>query len=111
MSDLLEYAVRGLPIGCVFALLAVGLVLTYKTSGVFNLAFAAQAFASAAVFYELRVYDQWDLLPAFLIAVVVVAPLIGFVLERFLFRHLRTAPTVAKLVTTLGLLVAIPAIV
>ncbi len=50
MAELLEYAVRGIPTGCVFALLAVGLVLTYKTSGVFNLAFAAQAYASAAVF-------------------------------------------------------------
>ena len=34
-----------------FALLAVGIVLTYKTTGVFNLAFAAQAYVSAAVFY------------------------------------------------------------
>ena len=34
-----------------FALVAIGLVLTYKTSGVFNLAFAAQAYASAAVYY------------------------------------------------------------
>jgi branched-subunit amino acid ABC-type transport system permease component len=43
VTDLLKYAVQGVPIGCVFGLLAVGLVLNYKTSGVFNLAFAAQA--------------------------------------------------------------------
>ena len=111
MTELIGYVIRGIPFGCVFGLLAIGLVLTYKTSGVFNLAFAAQAFASAAVFYELKANDGWSTIPAFVVAVVVVAPLIGFVLDRFLFRHLRTAPTVAKLVVSLGLLVAIPEIV
>jgi branched-subunit amino acid ABC-type transport system permease component len=111
VTDLVGYIIRGIPFGCVFALVAIGLVLTYKTSGVFNLAFAAQAYASAAVYYQLRVNDGWASLPAFLVAVIVVAPLLGLVLDRFLFRHLRTAPTVAKLVVSLGLLVAIPEIV
>ena len=39
------------------------------------------------------------------------APLLGLVLDRLIFRHLRTAPAVAKLVTSLGLLVALPEIV
>ena len=111
VTDLIGYVIRGIPFGCVFALVAIGLVLTYKTSGVFNLAFAAQAFVSAAVYYQLRVDDGWPNVPAFLVAVVVVAPLLGLVLERFIFRHLRTAPAVAKLVASLGLLVALPEIV
>ncbi len=111
MDELIGYVVRGIPFGCVFGLVAVGLVLTYKTSGVFNLAFAAQAFASAAAFYTLRKDEGWGIIPAFLVSVVVLAPLLGFVLDRFLFRHLRTAPTLAKLVTSLGLLVAGPEIV
>jgi branched-subunit amino acid ABC-type transport system permease component len=111
VTELIGYIIRGIPFGCVFGLLAMGLVLTYKTSGVFNLAFGAQAFVSAAVFYELRAESEWPIIPAFAVAVLVVAPLLGFVLERFIFRHLRTAPAVAKLVTTLGLLVAIPEII
>lgn len=111
MGDILEYAVRGVPIGCTFALLAVGLVLAYRTSGVFNLAFAAQAYVSAAVFYVVRKESEWPLLPAAVLAIGVVAPLLGLVLERGLFRHLRTAPPIARLVTSLGLLVAIPEIV
>src|SRR6478735_739169 len=111
MSDLLGYVIRGIPFGCVFALVAMGLVLTYKTSGVFNLAFAAQAFVSAAVYYQLRVEEGWPNVPAFVVAVVVVAPLLGLILERLIFRHLRTAPAVAKLVASLGLLVALPEIV
>ncbi len=101
----------GIPFGCVFALVAVGLVLTYKTSGVFNLAFGAQAFVSAAVFYDTVTNHDWPLLPAFILSVFIVAPLLGLILERALFRHLRTAPAIAKLVTSLGLLVAIPEIV
>jgi branched-subunit amino acid ABC-type transport system permease component len=111
VTELLGYVIRGIPFGCVFGLMAMGLVLTYKTSGVFNLAFGAQAFVSAAIYYQLRVESEWPIIPAFLVAVVVVAPLVGFILERFIFRYLRTAPAVAKLVTTLGLLVALPEII
>ena len=59
VTDLIDYVIRGVPFGCVFALVAVGLVLTYKTSGVFNLAFGAQAFVSAAVFYNAVVNHDW----------------------------------------------------
>jgi branched-subunit amino acid ABC-type transport system permease component len=110
-SEFISYVVNGIPFGCVFGLVAVCIVLAYKTSGIFNFAFAAQAFASAALYYDLRRTHDWDMLPAFLVAVVIAAPLLGLILERFLFRHLRNAPTVAKLVTTLGLFVAIPQIV
>ena len=64
MTELISYIVQGLPIGCVFALVAVGLVLTYKTSGVFNLAFGAQAFVAAVLYYELRVRNDWPILAA-----------------------------------------------
>lgn len=111
MSDVPEYAVRGAPLGCVFALLAVGLVLTYRTSGVFNLAFAAQAYVSAAVFFVVRKEHGWPLLPSALVAIVVVAPLLGLLLERVLFRHLRGSPELTRIVTSLGLLVAIPELV
>ncbi|MFN8040652.1 MAG: ABC transporter permease [Acidimicrobiales bacterium] len=113
MTDLITYLVKGIPIGCVFALMAVGIVLTYKTSGVLNLAFGAQAYVSAALFYVLRSDDYlgWPMIPAFVVSVVIVAPLVGWILDRGLYRHLRTAPPIAKLVTSLGLLVAIPSIV
>lgn len=108
--QLLEYAIRGVPTGCVFALLAVGLVLTYKTSGVFNLAFAGQAYVSAIVYYELRKELEWPLVAAGVVSILIVAPLIGLLLERVLFRYLQSAGSMAKLVTSLGLLIAIPEI-
>jgi branched-subunit amino acid ABC-type transport system permease component len=111
VTDLIGYVIRGIPFGCIFALVAIGLVLTYKTSGVFNLAFGAQAFFSAAVYFDTRIRHDWANLPAFVLAVFIVGPVTGFVLYRLLYRHLRTAPAVAGLVTSIGLLVAGPEIV
>lgn len=108
MQEIIQFGIEGFPVGCVYALVAVGLVLTYKTSGVFNLAFGAQAFLSAAVFLELRNDSNWPLWAAFLVAVVLVGPLVGLILDRALFRYMRTASWMVKLATSLGLLVAIP---
>ena len=110
MQQLISNVLSGMSYGSVYALLAVGLVLAYKTSGIFNLAYGAQAFVSGAVYFDTRVRHNWPIPLAFIAAVFVVAPLLGIFLDRVLFRYLRTAPAVAKLVTVLGLLVAIPQI-
>ncbi len=110
-EDLLRAVLQGAPPGTVYALVAVGFVLAYKTSGVFNLAFGAQAYVSAVVFFKLNTDWGWPTLPSFLISVVVLAPVLGIALEWVVFRHLRTAPAVVGLVITLGLTLALPAIV
>ncbi len=111
MADLISAVLRGMTFGTIYGLLAVGLVLTFKTSGVFNLAYGAQAFLSAAVYYDTHIRHGWPIPFALLLAVVVVAPLGGFILDRVLFRHLRAASSVARLVTVLGLLVALPQVI
>jgi branched-chain amino acid transport system permease protein len=110
-TDVFRAVLQGAPPGAVYALIALGFVLAYKTSGVFNLAFGAQAYVSAVVYYTAHTEWGWANLPAFLLAVVVLAPALGVVLEWLVFRHLRTAPAVAKLVITIGLTVALPSIV
>ena len=110
-TDVFRAVLQGAPPGTVYALIAIGFVLAYKTSGVFNLAFGAQAYASAVIYFQATREWEWPILPAFVLAVVVVAPALGVLLEWLIFRHLRTAPAVAKLVVTIGLAVALPAIV
>jgi branched-subunit amino acid ABC-type transport system permease component len=107
VTQFLNYAVPGVPFGCVFALMAVGLVLTYKASGVFNLAFGAQAFVSALAYVSL-IQDDWPRWAAGVIAVLVIGPFVGVVLDRLLFRRIRTESPLVKLVPSLGLLVALP---
>jgi branched-chain amino acid transport system permease protein len=109
-EDIFKAVLQGTPPGSVYALIALGFVLTYKTSGVFNLAFGAQAYVSAAMFFKSHVEWDWPLLPSVVLSVLVVSPLIGLVLERLIFRHLRTASAVAKLVVAIGLSVALPSL-
>jgi branched-subunit amino acid ABC-type transport system permease component len=110
-TDLFRAVLQGTPPGTVYALVALGFVLTYKTSGVFNLAFGAQAYVSAVVYFKTHTEWGWGIVPSLVVSVFLLAPLLGLVLERLLFRHLRTAPAVAKLVVTIGLAVALPALV
>jgi branched-subunit amino acid ABC-type transport system permease component len=101
----------GVAYGSVYALLAIGLVLAYKTSGVFNIAFGVQAYASGALYYTLHTTHDVNALLSFIVAVVILAPIIGIILDWALFRFLHSAPDMSRLVTALGLLVAIPGIV
>ena len=113
VQDFVQYFIEGSPVGCVYALVAVGITLTYKTSGVFNLAFGAQAFLSAAVMYEIREGDILGIGPqpmwlCLIVSVFIVAPLFGLLLDRALFRYMRNSTWVVKLVSSLGLFVALP---
>ena len=109
-EDLLRAFLQGMPPGTVYALIALGFVLAYKTSGVFNLAFGAQAYVSAAMYFQARVEWGWGIVPALVVSVFILAPALGLVLERLIFRHLRTSSAVAKLVVAIGLTVAIPSL-
>ncbi len=104
MNQFLNYMVPGIADGSVYALAAIGLVLTYKTSGVFNFAHGALAATGAYVFYEGYVEQGWKWPFAFLVSLLVVGVLGGFILER-LATLLSSAPTVTTVVATVGLLV------
>ncbi|HVC14372.1 MAG TPA: ABC transporter permease [Acidimicrobiales bacterium] len=110
MEQLLGFAVPGVPYGCAYAVFAVGLVLTYQATGVFNFGYGAQAYASAFVFAWLVDDQAWPTWAAFLCAVVVLGPGLGVVFDRFLFRRIQSTNTTAKVVTGLSLLVGIPAL-
>ena len=110
LEDIFRAVLQGLPPGTVYALVALGFVLTYKTSGVFNFAFGAQAYVSAAMYYKAREEWGWAIVPALLLSVFLLAPAIGLFLERVIFSRLRTSGQLAKLVVALGLTIAIPSI-
>jgi branched-subunit amino acid ABC-type transport system permease component len=111
VSNFLNYAIPGIPQGCEYALIAVGLVLTFRATGVFNLAFGAQAFVAAFAYDLLNQYQNWPQWAAFIVAVLVISPALGLALDRFLFRHIPTASTTAKVLSTVGLLIAIPLLI
>ncbi len=98
------YVVTGIASGSIYALAALGLVLTFKTSGIFNFAIGAQAAASAYVFYSLRVTAGLPWPIAALAAMVVVGLGGSLLLERMAY-WLTDAPAAMKVVATIGLLV------
>jgi branched-subunit amino acid ABC-type transport system permease component len=106
MNEFLPFVVAGLTSGSLIALAAMSLVLIYKTAGVFNFAQGAAAAAAAYLFYQLHTVEglHWALAGA--ICVFVAAPAAGVVLE-WLTRGLADAPPVARIVGTIGTLVAI----
>jgi branched-chain amino acid transport system permease protein len=110
VEHFLGFAIPGIPYGCTYAIVAVGLVLTYQATGVFNFAFGAQAYTSAFVYTKLVQNEQFPVWLAFLLSVVVLAPLMGLIFDRYLFRKIPNTNATAKLVTGISLFVGIPAL-
>ncbi|MGQ0629631.1 MAG: branched-chain amino acid ABC transporter permease [Sporichthyaceae bacterium] len=110
MSEYVPFLVFGLVIGSIYGLAAMGLVLTYRTSGIFNFGHGAVGAGAAYVFYELRQQQgvPWPI--AALIAIVGFGVLIGFFLER-MARGLARVPVSYQIVGTIGLLLLIRAAV
>jgi branched-chain amino acid transport system permease protein len=107
VTTFLALTVLGLVFGCVYALTAVGIVVTYTTSGVFNFAHGATGMVAAFAYWQLTV--GWGLPPLIGVALVlgVLAPAFGAVVERVLIRPLRGRSPDAPLVATLGLLITL----
>jgi branched-subunit amino acid ABC-type transport system permease component len=101
------FLIAGLVVGSVYAIAALGLVVTYRTTGLFNFAHGAVAMVVAYAFYELRTDLGFPTLVAAVVALAVVAPAIGLVVDRWLFRRLDEASQASKVVVTLGLLIAL----
>ncbi|WP_131745849.1 ABC transporter permease [Frankia sp. Cppng1_Ct_nod] len=103
----LNLAIAGISIGAIAALSGIGLLVTYRTNGVLNIAQGGIAALIAYVFREMVV--EWKL-PIWISAVLslaVISPVIGLILERFVFRPLarRRASAAESLVASLGVLV------
>jgi branched-subunit amino acid ABC-type transport system permease component len=98
------FVLTGISDGAVYSFAALGLVLTFKTSGIFNFAIGAQAAASAYVFYSFRIDAGLPWPVAFLLALLLVGLGGAFVLERVAY-WLEEAPPVMRVVATIGLVV------
>jgi branched-chain amino acid transport system permease protein len=102
-----DYALAGLGLGAIAALSGVGMLVTYRATGVFNIAHGAIAMFAAYVFWQLT--DPWGVpvWVAALLVLFVLAPAFGVLLERVVFRPLqrRFATPAEALVATIGILV------
>jgi branched-chain amino acid transport system permease protein len=115
VGDIVEAIVVGLVLGSIYAIAASGLVITYVSTGVLNFAFGAMAFTIARLYYFLHTETpggpQWGILPAVFVSLFVAAPLLGILLYLLVFRLLRLSSQLVKIVCTIGVSVALPALV
>lgn len=95
------FIVIGIIQGAVIGLLAIGIVLVYKGSRVFN--FAQAEFGSVAAFFLLFLSDRmgFPYLPSIILSLIMIAA-VGWVMERLVVRPLFDAPRVTLLVATAG---------
>jgi branched-subunit amino acid ABC-type transport system permease component len=106
VNDVLPFVVIGLTAGSVYGLAGVGLVLTYKTSGVFNFAYGAIAAVAAFVFYWMWQRHGIDWRICAVVCVLVLGPVMGLLLE-LLTRMLAKVSTEFQIVGMVGLALGI----
>lgn len=83
-----DLTLAGLSVGSAAALTGIGLIVTYRATGVLNFAHGAIAMVCAYVLRQCVVEWGWPLWPAAALTLVFLAPAIGVALERFVFRPL-----------------------
>ena len=105
MDTFLIYLVIGIVTGALYSIAAAGLVLTYATSRVFNVAHGAIGMIMAYLMYELWVSQGLPEWLALVVCVLVVAPAIGVLLDWAVMRWLERASVAQRLVVTLTILV------
>ena len=112
MNTVLPFIITGIATGSLYAIAGLGLVVTYRTSGVFNFAHGALAAGGAFVFYALRGSDSfggheklsWPI--AGIITLLIFGLVVGPALE-LLTRSLTDAPAAVTVIVTVGLFLAV----
>ena len=107
MTTWFPFVVAGLVVGSIFAIAAMGLVVTYRTTGLFSFAHGATGMAVAYGFYSLRETVGMPTWLAFVLSLGVIAPVLGIVIERLLFRGIDQAAQATKVVITMALLIVL----
>jgi branched-chain amino acid transport system permease protein len=102
ISFFFEVLIGGLLSGVMYALVAIGFVLIYKASGVFNFAQGAMVFFAALTCVGLM--DKfglplWLAIPATVLAMII----LGLVIERVVLRPLVNQPEITLFMATIGL--------
>jgi ABC-type branched-subunit amino acid transport system ATPase component/branched-subunit amino acid ABC-type transport system permease component len=109
VPQLLTFIIAGLVSGAVYGLAGVGLVIGYKTSGVFNFAYGSLASVAAYLVYSLNVQLGWPMWAAVILAVPVLGVLLGWCFEPF-GRRVSAASLNVQVAATVGLLLTISSI-
>jgi branched-chain amino acid transport system permease protein len=100
----------GIVLGAIYAISGASLTLRYATSGVLNLAFGAEAYFIARLFYFMNTQHGMSTWLSALISILVASPLMGIILYAAVYSRLQLTPSSVKLTATIGVSIALPAL-
>ena len=103
------FALIGLATGAVYSMLAQGLVLVYRGSGVVNFAQGALAMVGAYAYYQFAGRDGWPAWAACVVALVICGAA-GVLIHLLVLRPMRRSSALARVTATLGIMVALQAV-
>ena len=107
MAQAIQFAILGLGAGAAYTLLAQGIVLIYRGSGIVNFAHGAIAmFAAFFCFLTLVEEHGWSVWTAIPVAILLAA-LLGVAIQNGILRFMRAAAPLVRLVATLGVLIVL----
>jgi len=101
MAELTQFVITGITVGMVYALIALGFVLIWKSSGVANLALGQLVLISSWFTYGMLVQAGLPLWLGFPL-VILFALAMGWIIERFILRPLIAQPILSLIAVTLG---------
>jgi ABC-type branched-subunit amino acid transport system ATPase component/branched-subunit amino acid ABC-type transport system permease component len=104
--EIVRYAVLGLGIGALYALIAAGLVTVYRGSGIVNFAQGAFVMFAGYLYYELTTAAGLNFWPAAILTVAATA-LLGALVQLVVLRPMRNSSPLTRVVATLGVLITL----
>src|SRR5712671_1496143 len=110
MEFLLQLVINGLVVGSIYALVALGFVIIYKSSGILNFA-QGEFLLLGAYFFWAMVEEVHVPLPWALALTVLFSVLLGLAMERLVLRPMIGEPIISVIMVTLGLSSILRAIV
>ncbi|MCW2967307.1 MAG: transporter related protein, partial [Solirubrobacteraceae bacterium] len=104
--EIIRFALLGLASGAIYAVLAQGLVLVYRGSGLLNFAQGAMAMVGAYVYYELSV--RVDLPRSVgLLGAIVACGALGALIHLVILKPMHRSSPLSRVIATLGVLISL----
>jgi branched-chain amino acid transport system permease protein len=100
-QQLVQQLINGISLGSIYALIALGYTMVYGIIKLINFAHGDIYMVGAYVAFFATTFLNLSFFPALLLAMLVAA-IIGVIIERFAYRPLRYAPRIAVLITAIG---------
>ena len=99
--QVLQYLINGLSIGAVYAIIALGYTMVYGIAKMLNFAHGDVIMVGGYISFCALAYLGLPTVAAILLAMVV-CTILGIIIERLAYKPLRSAPSLAVLITAIG---------